>query len=200
MDALYIKSLEELRARYGSPTNASVKKQSPRLNSTYQQWLAHASFFVIASVGPDGVDCTPRGDKHGDAFSVADDKTILIPDRRGNNRLDTLSNLVADPRIALLFFIPGIDQAVRVVGTAKISIDNQLLDQFILDGKPPLACIVVDINAVYFQNSRALARSELWSAERVATSDVPTPEQMLKSVSTDHIYDELSDEAKNGNE
>jgi len=181
MASSHINSLAELRALYGAPTSSSFKKQAAQLNNTYRHWLTHASFFVIASVGDDGVDCTPRGDKHGEAFSIADNQTILVPDRRGNNRLDTLSNLIADSRIALLFFIPGIEQTLRVVGHASISVDEALLDQFLLDEKRPLSCIIVKISAVYFQNSRALARSGLWNSHHNDLSKVPTPEQMLKS-------------------
>lgn len=183
MATTHINSLAELRTLYGAPTRSSVKKQSPELNATYQQWLARSNFFVIASVGDNGVDCTPRGDKLGTAFRIVDSKTILIPDRRGNNRLDTLSNIISDPRVSLLFFIPHIEQTVRVVGLAGISTDAELLHQFELEEQLPLCCIEVKISAVYFQNSRALSRSEMWQAEHHDISAVPTPEEMLNSVS-----------------
>lgn len=178
-----ITNLAQLKALYDAPKSASIKKQTPALTNTYRQWLSHSCFFVIASVGDDGVDCTPRGDEPGKAFSIADSKTILIPDRRGNNRLDTLSNLVSDPRIALLFFIPGIEQALRIIGHATISIDPSLLEQFALEDSKPVSCISVAIESVYFQNARAMARSQLWHpASATDLSEVPTPEEMIKSV------------------
>jgi len=177
-----ITSVEQLRALYQAPTVNSVKKQTSHLNSTYRQWLENSCFFVIASVGQNGMDCTPRGDAQGQAFSVVDDKTILIPDRRGNNRLDTLSNIVSDPRVALLFFIPGIEQTLRIAGHASIRCDEALLEQFNLNGSRPIACISITINTVFFQNSRALARSQLWTAEQTDQVAVPTPGQMIQSV------------------
>jgi len=177
-----IDSVEELRTLSGAPTTSSLKKQTDSLNTTYRRWLEQSCFFVIASVSASGIDCAPRGDNAGQAFVVADDKTILIPDRRGNNRLDTLSNIINDPRVALLFFIPGIEQTLRVIGQATISTDDNLLDQFALAESRPITCISIHIQAVYFQNNRALARSKLWTSKLENTTDVPTPAQMLASV------------------
>jgi len=180
-----INSVEQLRELYGAPTETSLKKQTNELNDTYRQWLAQSCFFVIASIGADGADCTPRGDKAGQAFAIADNNTILIPDRRGNNRLDTLSNIIHDPRVALLFFIPGVGQTLRIIGHATISTDEQLLDRFVLVDSRPVTCIRVSIDAVYFQNTRALARSELWTNRSVSDAAVPTPGQMIHSVNPD---------------
>lgn len=177
-----VNSLSELRQLYGAPSATSVKKQSDTLNDTYRQWLEQSCFFVIASVGDGGVDCTPRGDKAGQAFAIADSKTILIPDRRGNNRLDTLSNIVKDPRVALLFFIPGVEQTLRVIGNAAITADATLLDRFTIADSRPITCIIVTIEAVYFQNTRALARSALWTSDHLDPANVPTPGQMIQSV------------------
>lgn len=192
--ATSITSLEQLKALYDAPKSASIKKQSATLTDAYRQWLNHSSFFVIASVGNDSVDCTPRGDELGKAFAIADSKTILIPDRRGNNRLETLSNLVIDPRIALLFFIPGIEQTLRVIGRATISIDPVLLERFTLENNKPVSCISVKIDAVYFQNARAIARSQLWQSQTLSgLSEVPSPGEMIKSV--DPTFDADSYEA-----
>jgi len=180
--AANITSVSQLRNLYGAPTRTSVQKQTDALNDTYRQWLKRSCFFVIASVGDDGVDCTPRGDESGHAFRILDSKTILIPDRRGNNRLDTLTNIINNPRVALLFFIPGIGQTLRVKGCASISSNNQLLDQFAMENSRPITCISVAIEAVYFQNTRALTRSQLWTATHTDTASVPTPGQMIQSV------------------
>lgn len=180
-----ITSFDALRELYGAPTTTSLKKQTDSLNDTYRQWLAQSCFFVIASAGIDGTDCAPRGDKAGQAFTIADDKTILIPDRRGNNRLDTLSNIIHDPRVALLFFIPGIEQTLRVMGRATVSNDKELLDRFAIADSRPITCIKVGIDAVFFQNTRALARSDLWTSQTVDAAIVPTPGQMISSVDPD---------------
>ncbi len=183
--AASITTVDELRELYGAPTATSLKKQTDSLNDTYRQWLNQSCFFVIASVGADGTDCTPRGDKTGQAFIIANSKTILIPDRRGNNRLDTLSNIINDPRVALLFFIPGIEQTLRVTGRAIISTDEKLLDSFTIENNRPISCISVSIEAVFFQNTRALARSELWTRQPVDPAVVPTAGQMINSVHPD---------------
>jgi len=181
-----INNLEQLRSLYGAPKSASIKKQASTLTDTYRKWVEQSSFFVIASVGADGLDCTPRGDEPGQAFAIIDSNTIVIPDRRGNNRLDTLSNIINDPRVALLFFIPGIDQAVRVMGKATISAERSLIDQFDLAGNMPVSCICVTIDSVFFQNARAMGRSQLWNPKMHRDKDkVPTPGEMLHSVDPD---------------
>lgn len=184
--ALTITSLEQLRLLYGAPKSASIKKQASALTDAYRQWIEQSCFFVIASVGADGLDCTPRGDEPGQAFAIIDNKTIAIPDRRGNNRLDTLSNLINDPRVALLFFIPGIEQAVRVMGRATISTEQALIDQFTLEDSKPVSCICVSIESVFFQNARAMGRSQLWNpALHLSKDTVPTPGEMINSVDPD---------------
>jgi len=180
-----ITSVEQLRALYGKPKATSLQKQTHELNPTYQQWLEQSSFFVLASVGENGIDCTPRGDEPGTAFKVIDNNTILIPDRRGNNRLDSLSNIVRDPRVALLFFIPRVDQSLRIIGQATITVDKFLLSYFTLDNTSPVSCISVSIEAVYFQNARAMSRSKLWHSTNAGAPTVPTPGEMIQSVNPD---------------
>ncbi len=177
-----ITSVEQLRALYGQPKSTSLQKQTDQLNATYVLWLEQSSFFVLASVGKDGIDCTPRGDAPGAAFKVIDNKTIVIPDRRGNNRLDSLTNIVHDPRIALLFFIPGVDQSLRIIGNATVTTDQQLLNRFTLEDKNPVTCIRISIEAVYFQNARAMSRSKLWKPANSLMPSVPTPGEMIQSV------------------
>lgn len=180
-----ITSVEQLRALYGKPKATSLQKQTHELNPTYQRWLEQSSFFVLASNGDDGIDCTPRGDEPGTAFKIIDNTTLLIPDRRGNNRLDSLSNIVRDPRVALLFFIPGVDQSLRIIGHATITTDELQLSYFMLDSTTPVSCISVSIEAVYFQNARAMARSKLWHSAKTSTPSVPTPGEMIQSVNPD---------------
>ncbi len=177
-----IESASELELLYGKPKPASLKKQAPELNEVYTRWIQQARFFVLASAGKSGLDCAPRGDASDKGFLILDNKTFIIPDRRGNNRLDTLRNIIEDPRVALLFLIPGIHETVRINGQATVSTDPALLSQFELDGTLPLSCIRIAIDAVFFQNARALSRSGLWQTEsHLSYEHVPTPEKMANS-------------------
>jgi len=176
-------SLENL---YGKANPTSLAKEAAQLNSAYQQWIESAPFMAIASVGSGGLDCSPRGDEVGLLFRVLDEKTIAIPDRAGNNRLDTLRNIVNDPRVALLFLIPGIKETLRINGTAVIETDESLLDSFAVSGKKPVTVVVVTIQSIYFQCGRAMLRSKLWDPKQQITAEsVPTAGQMLQSVKSD---------------
>lgn len=144
-----------------------------------REWLSHAPFFVMASVGETGVDCSPRGDLPGQAFRVMDASTIAIPDRRGNNRIDTLRNIIIEPRVGLVFFIPGIDEALRIKGHASISVDPALLDEFLLDDIQPATVIMIKIHSVYVQNARAMRSSDLWNPEnRQASQALPSAAEL----------------------
>lgn len=150
-----LNSISELEALYPKPIESSLAKELPKLNEHYRQLIEAAPFVTIASVGPDGMDCSPRGDEPG-FVTIMSDQTLAIPDRRGNNRLDTLKTIIVDPRVALLFMIPGINETLRVNGQAYLSIDSDLLSRFEVQGNRPLSAIVVDIERVYFQCARAL--------------------------------------------
>jgi len=160
-----IDTLAALEARYPSARPTSRAKQRPALTPAMREWLARSPFLVLSSVAASGIDCSPRGDAPGDAFTVLDDTRVAIPDRRGNNRIDTLRNLVADPRVGLVFVIPGIDETLRVRGRATISIATDLLERFRLDGERPASVIVVAIEAVWVQNFRAVRRARLWEPD-----------------------------------
>ncbi|MGI9373559.1 MAG: pyridoxamine 5'-phosphate oxidase family protein [Hyphomicrobiales bacterium] len=181
-----IKTRAELLALYGETNPMSLAKEMPVLAPAYREWIERAPFFALASSGSGGLDCTPRGDAVGSVLQVLDDATIAFPDRRGNNRIDTLKNIVEDPRVALLFLTPGINETLRINGTAQITTDPELLSRFEMKGKQPAAVIVVKIGAVYFQCARALMRSSLWDVEaQFKRGDLPTAGQMTKSASED---------------
>jgi PPOX class probable FMN-dependent enzyme len=129
-----VTSVETLHARYGAPSENAVVKELDRLIPEYRVFIEASPFLTIASAGPDGLDCTPRGDAPG-FVRVVDERTLIIPDRRGNNRVDTLSNVLHDPRVGLLFLIPGIGETIRVNGRAAISTDPGLLESFGVDGQ-----------------------------------------------------------------
>lgn len=132
-----------------------------------QQWLQHSPFFILGSYSEDGLDVSPRGDAPGQACRILDTRTIAIPDRLGNNRIETLSNILQDDRIGLIFMIPGVEQALRIKGRARISIDPGLIESFDIDGIKPATVILTDVNCAYFQNARAIRSAQLWDASRM---------------------------------
>lgn len=181
-----VTSLEELESLYGPVNPVALQKEISSLNDTYLKWIEKAPFFAIGTSGPNGLDVSPRGDQLGQVFRVLDRKTIVIPDRRGNNRLDTLKNIILDPKVALLFLIPGINECVRINGRASISKEPELLRQFDLKGKLPATVMIIDIETAYFQCARSLIRSDVWNPEKFCTKDdVPTAGQMAKSAVSD---------------
>lgn len=183
MPAHAITSLDALGALYPNPVApASVAKEIDHVDANYAALIAASPFFVLATNGPDGLDCSPRGDQPGFVM-VRDAKTLLIPDRRGNNRLDSLRNILFDPRIGMLFLVPGYGETLRVNGVATLSSDPELCGQFEMAGKLPACVIVVAVESVYFQCSRAVVRSDLWNAEKhVARGNVPSAGQILRDI------------------
>jgi uncharacterized protein len=166
-----ITDIEALEALYSPVNPTSMLKEIDHINPHYAQFIAASPFVVMATAGPEGLDCSPRGDPPG-FVRVADPKTLLIPDRRGNNRVDSLRNLLRDPRIALLFMIPGAGITMRVNGRAAISINAELRESFAMRGNPPTSVIVVTVESVYPQCQKALVRSKLWSDEVKAARPV----------------------------
>src|SRR3712207_5175110 len=152
-----ITTLAELEAVYGTPVEAALVKEKDRIIPEYRALIAASPFVALATRGPEGLDCSPRGDAPG-FVRIADERTLLIPDRRGNNRADSLRNIVRDPQVALLFLIPGVGETLRVNGRAAISTEPALLQSFAVDGKAPRSVIVVTIEAVYFQCQKAIVR------------------------------------------
>ena len=174
---------------YGRPAGASLMKETDRLTPAYRRLIEASPFVVLASLGPGGLDASPRGDAPG-FVGVLDERTLALPDRRGNNRLDTLRNVVADPRVALLFLVPGLDETLRVNGRATITTDPALLESFAVGGKAPATVLRIEIEAVYFQCARALIRSKLWDPQaRAGREDLPSAGAMLKSAREDFDAD-----------
>ncbi|MCB1740062.1 MAG: pyridoxamine 5'-phosphate oxidase family protein [Gammaproteobacteria bacterium] len=188
-----INSLEDLEALYGEPLARSLVKEIDHINAHYRRFIEHSPFVVIASCGPEGLDCSPRGDPPG-FVRVHDDRTVLIPDRRGNNRIDTLRNIIRDPRISLLFLVPGAGETLRINGRASIRVDPALLESFSIQGKPPRSVLEVSVDRVYFQCQKALARSRLWQPEaQVAKGTLPSAGQILQALSTSGFDGEAYD-------
>ncbi|CDZ41396.1 Pyridoxamine 5'-phosphate oxidase-related FMN-binding protein [Neorhizobium galegae bv. officinalis] len=180
-----ITSVEELKAIYDGVSEASVAKVTKTLTPEYRQMIEASPFLAFATVGPEGLDCSPRGDLGG-AVRIQDDSTLLLPDWRGNNRIDSLINIVRDPRVALMFLVPGSNTTMRVNGRAVISVEPALLESFEMDGRHPRSVTVVTVNEVYFQCARALMRAELWNPEHfVDPKSLPTPGTLLKAAKAD---------------
>ena len=191
-----ITSLAALEALYDqSPAQASILKETDRVVPVYRALIEASPFAALATRGPEGLDCSPRGDGPG-FIRVRDDRTLLLPDRRGNNRIDSLRNIVRDPQVALLFLIPGLGETLRVNGRAAISVEPALLESFSVDGKAPKSVLVIAVEAVYFQCARAIVRSDLWNPHKhVARSALPSAGQILAALSRSGFDGEAYDRA-----
>ena len=175
-----LQSLEELEALYGTPGGAAVSKVTGALTPAYTRWIAASRFCILSTVGPEGTDASPRGDD-GPVVEVLDDKTLLMPDWRGNQRLDSLRNIIGDGRASLMFLVPGVFEVMRVNGRARLSADPALLSRFSDRGRAPKLVLIFDIAEVYPQCARSLLRSGLWSAgDRRGT--VPGMTDFLKEI------------------
>ncbi len=176
-----------LQDLYGEPGITSLAKVVDHIHPHYACLIEASPFAVLATVGPHGLDTSPRGDQPG-FIAIQDERTLLLPDRRGNNRIDSLRNVLADPRVALLFLIPGVGETLRVNGRAVISIDPVLLDRFAVDGKRPRSVLVIAVMSVFFQCSRAVIRGGLWDAARqVARSTLPSTGTILADLSRGEV-------------
>jgi hypothetical protein len=190
-----VATLEELDALYGAPVEAAIVKEIDYISDDYRPFIEKSPFVVLATVGPEGLDCSPRGDPAG-FVRVVDRKTVMIPDRRGNNRIDALRNIVRDPRVSLLFLIPGIGNTLRLNGTAEILNDAALNESFAFNGKLPRTVLKVTADRVYFQCPKALVRSRLWSREAQITRDqLPSSGQILENLSGGRIDGEAYEKA-----
>ncbi|KTS27602.1 pyridoxamine 5'-phosphate oxidase [Methylobacterium indicum] len=193
-----LETVADLERVYGDPGavgEASTVKVADHITPHYRTFIAAAPFVSLATVGPEGLDCSPRGDRPG-FVRVADPTTLLLPDRRGNNRIDSLRNVVRDPRVGLMFLIPGVGNALRVNGRAVIDDDADLCASFAIDGRAPRTVMVIRVEEVYFQCARALIRSGLWRADaQVDPKSLPSPGQILAGLSEGRVGGTAYDEA-----
>lgn len=178
-----ISTVEQLEALYGLPGETSLVKELDHVIPEYAAFIEASPFVSLATSGPEGLDCSPRGDLAG-FVRIHDARTLMMPDRRGNNRADSLKNIIRDPRVALLFLVPGSGTTLRVNGRAHITVDAELCASFTVEGKPARSVTVIEVDSVYFQCARAIVRSELWNPERhVDPKALPTPGQILEVTS-----------------
>ena len=180
-----IDTLEKLEALYGQPKPASLRKVADRITPEYRKWIEAAPFCALATVGPEGTDCTPRGDA-GCVTVIEDDKTIAMPDRRGNDRIDTLRNIVRDPRCSILYLVPGSDMVIRVNGRGRIVADADRLARYAMQGKAPRSVLLITIEELYFQCARAVMRAGLWGA-RPDISDLPSAGDILAAMTNAEV-------------
>ncbi len=179
-----ITSLEQLKGIYGDIRPVAVLKEKEELTDAYRRLIEAAPFVAMATSGPEGLDCSPKGDPAG-FVHILDSKTLAIPDRPGNNRIDGMRNLVRDPRIALLFLIPGVSETLRVNGRATISVDPDLLQSFAIDGKLPRSVMIVHIERIYFHCAKAIVRSKLWDeATKIDRRALPSTGAMVAELTT----------------
>jgi len=182
-----LKTVEALESPYGVPKATSVAKELKSLNAHYRAFVEASPFVILATSGPAGLDCSPKGDGPG-FVRIVDDCTLMIPDRPGNNRLDGLRNIVVDPRVALIFIVPGVGETLRVNGRAVISDDPDLVASFAVNGKTPLTVTVVTIEAAYVHCPKAFIRSKFWDPGRhVARSSLPSLGDMVAVFSRGEI-------------
>lgn len=177
-----ITTLDELQALYGESHERSRRKELPQLIEPYRALIQASPFVVLASAGPDGLDCSPRGDAPG-FVQILDDRTLLLPDRPGNNRIDSLRNIVQNSQVALLFLIPGVGESLRVNGRADISLDPELLELGRAQGKLPRSVLRIHIDSCYFQCSKAAVRSGLWDTSRqVERASLPSAGDIFRCI------------------
>jgi PPOX class probable FMN-dependent enzyme len=176
-----VDDIATLEALYDAPSPRSLIKVTPVLTPAYRCWIDASRFCVLSTVGPQGTDATPRGDD-GPVVRIVDERTLWLPDWRGNNRLDALRNIVADGRVSLMFMIPGNTTVVRVNGTAVLTAEPEVTRGFTQGGKHPRTVAVISVGEAYFQCAKALMRSRLWAAE--ASPKVPTAGEFLQEQET----------------
>ena len=188
-----VTTMAQLDALYGAKMPTSIIKEIDHINDGYRKLIEAAPFVAVATGGPEGLDCSPKGDAPG-FVRILDDKTLAIPDRPGNNRIDGFRNILRDPRIALLFLIPGVGETLRVNGRAAISIDPELMKSFAVNGKLPRCVLIVHVETVYFHCSKAIVRSKLWDAgTQVDRKSLPSTGAIIAELSQGKLGGETYD-------
>lgn len=182
-----IADLDALHALYGTPKPPSLRKVSDRLTADYRKWIEASPICALATVGPEGVDASPRGDAGQVVFEL-DEKTLALPDRRGNDRIDSLRNIVRDGRVALMLMVPGSNTVIRVNGTAIVTADQDLLEQFAVEEAAPRSVILVTIEEIYFQCARAMMRAKVWTPESWGDASLlPTAGDILAGMTNNEV-------------
>lgn len=190
----YVTTVEQLDALYGAVAQPAIIKEVDHIHPIYRPFIEASPLAILATAGPGGLNATARGDPAGFIY-IEDEHTLILPDRQGNNRVDSLRNILADPRVALLFFIPGVGETLRVNGTAKIIACPDYLDRFAVSGKPPKTVLRIAVKSVLFQCMRAVMRSGMWKQEsQVDRKELPSVGTILRTLSQAAIDDQAYDQ------
>jgi PPOX class probable FMN-dependent enzyme len=188
-----VTTVEQLEALYGEPWGPAVVKEIDHISPGYRKLIEAAPFVAVATGGPEGLDCSPKGDAPG-FVRILDDKTLALPDRPGNNRIDGYRNILRDPRIALLFLIPGIGETLRVNGRASISVDPELMQSFAVNGKLPRSVLIVHIETIFFHCAKAIVRSKLWDeTSKIDRKSLPSTGTIIANLSRNEFGGEAYD-------
>ncbi|WP_043872071.1 pyridoxamine 5'-phosphate oxidase family protein [Celeribacter indicus] len=187
-----VQDISELEALYGTPGPAATEKVARRLTPEFRTWIECSRFCILSTVGPEGTDASPRGDRTP-VVRELDAGTLALPDWQGNNRIDSLRNIVRDPRASLMFFVPGSNNVVRVNGRAFVTLDAELRESFEVNGKHPRSVIVLGIAEIYTQCARALMRAGLWEG-RDESASLPTVGEILASLTDGRVGGKAYDE------
>ncbi len=175
-----ISSISELESTYGAAVPGAQWKEIDHINDHYRQFIEKSPFLILATRGEKGIDCSPRGDPAG-FVRIVNQRCIQIPDRRGNNRLDSLRNIVTNPEVGLIFMVPNVGETIRVSGKAEILIDKELCDSFSINNQSASSVLSITVEKAYFQCQKALVRSKLWqSSEHIDRSELPSTGSMVK--------------------
>ncbi|MEO9822955.1 MAG: pyridoxamine 5'-phosphate oxidase family protein [Paracoccaceae bacterium] len=178
-----IRDMSALEALFDGAVPTSLTKVTKRMTPLYRQWIEASRFAVLSTVGPEGTDASPRGDD-GPVVRIVDDQTVWMPDWRGNNRIDSLRNIVRDERVSLMFMVPGCTNVVRINGSASLTADQSVTESFEQNAKRPKVVIVITIGEMYFQCAKAILRSKLWVSGDESAA-VPTAGQFVRAVDQD---------------
>ncbi len=169
----FIDTPEQLQALFGPPSVNALRKETDHLHPVYQQWIEASGFAVLATSGPTGLDTSPRGDPVP-LVKIIDDKTLVLPERKGNNRIDSLRNILHDPRVSLIFLVPGVNETLRVNGKARITTDQDLLRSLAVKGQPPVCALWIHVEQVFFQCAKSMMRSGLWQQRPADALEPPS--------------------------
>jgi PPOX class probable FMN-dependent enzyme len=179
----FIQTSEQLRALFGATPPNALRKETDYLHPVYQQWIQSSGFAVLATSGPTGLDTTPRGDPVP-LVKIIDEKTLVLPERKGNNRIDSLLNILHDPRVSLIFLVPGVDETLRVNGSARITADPELLQSLAVNGRPPACALWIQVDQVFFQCGKSMMRSGLWQQRAADAPQPPSAGEILAALSS----------------
>lgn len=191
----FIHTQEQLQALFGAPSVNSLRKDTDHLHPIYQDWIKASGFAVLATSGPTGLDTSPRGDPVPLA-RIIDEKTLVLPERKGNNRIDSLRNILDDPRVSLIFFVPGIDETLRVNGRAQITADNELMNSLAVNGKAPTCALWIHVDQVFFQCGKSMLRSGLWQPRSAEQPQPPSAGEIFAALTSGDINQKQYDHEK----